>query len=333
MRHSNLLSSSQYYATSNNECTNTEVKDKSFNQQKCSDNSTRHSFIHCSWDNNGRSSSGGAIHLRCTYSQPSITLTVDRCIFFHCHETGNIGGGRVYAEYIGTTMIRNSFFYDCQCGTGADGPDGAGALLNYIHTFPLIQCCIFLFCTSGDDGGGCGIWNSQSPVSYAVDSCTFLKCKGVHQKSTDGGGIIFNQNIDMISCTNCLFHACTTPHYGGAISAVYPSGTTIKPISFCYFHQNTAEYGNDIFLYCFPDPSQTVLHCLSTSASDRVCSVLNENDISNPDKFKSDSDWLPLGTLSYLNTWNGTDDPYPDNDPNNPVWLSEISGDDAEQYQ
>ena len=154
MRHSNIITSS-YFIPSNTNCPKSSIDDKQFIKYKCDDTSTSHSFIHCSWDNNGLTSKGGAIHIAFSASHSSIILKVDGCTFLHCHETSSNGAGAVYAQHIGTTTVENSLFYDCECAHNPDYPEGAGINFNLIHTYPLIKSCSFISCVSGDDGGGC----------------------------------------------------------------------------------------------------------------------------------------------------------------------------------
>ena len=267
MRHSNILRSSQNSIISNDECSNSKIEGKPFTQQKCSDNTSSHSFTHCSWNNNGLTSNGGAIHLRCDSSQPLISLTVDDCTFLHCYETGEVGGGAIYAEFIGSATVKNSFFYDCKCGWNTTGPEGAGALLDYIHSLPFIQCCSFISCTTGDDGGGCGIWYSHSVITYVVDSCRFISCKGTHQTSSQGGGIMIYGNNDFIACTNCLLYACETKYRGGGIYISYPSETTVQPITFCFFQGNKSGKGRDICFEKFSSTPQAITHSFSFEAA------------------------------------------------------------------
>ena len=268
MRHSHILSFPQYSIPSNDECTNTEVKDKPYSGQKCSDNSTSHSFIRCSWDNSPHTSNGGAIHLRCASPQPSISLTVDKCTFLHCHETNGVGGGAIYAEYISTAMVENSLFYDCECVWNTTGPEGAGALLNYIYTRPFIKCCSFISCTTGDDGGGCGIWYSNSSNIYGVEFCRFIRCKGTHETSSEGGGIMIYGNTDFVSCTNCLFYACETKDQGGGIYIQYPTGTSVKPITFCFFRENQSGNGRDVCFDGFNTTPQAIIYSFSCESAD-----------------------------------------------------------------
>ena len=269
------------------------MKDKPFTQQKCSNNSTSHSFIHCSWDNSGLVSNGGAIHLCCDSSQPLISLTVDECTFQHCYETSSDGAGAVYAQNIGISIVENSFFYDCKCATNTLFPEGAGVLFNYIRTSPLIKLTFFLSCITGDDGGGCGIWYSNSSITYVVDSCRFIKCKGTTDNGCQGGGIIIAHCTTFIACTNCLLCACEAKHQGGGIWIMCPTGAPISPITFCFFHENQSDNGRDVYFQDFDSVLPAIAHSFSfESTSGRVGA-------------QSD-DWLPSGIVTCEGSSNGT---------------------------
>ena len=289
VRQSSILRSYYFSSISNDNCPASPVTNTNFTNKKCSYSSGGHSFTNCSWNNNGLSSSGGAIHLRCASSQPLISLTVDYCSFFHCHETGEVGGGAIYAEFIGSGTVQNSFFYDCKCGWNTTGPEGAGVLLDYIHTLPLIRCCSFISCTTADDGGGCGIWHSHSSITYAVDSCRFIKCTGTHESNSKGGGIMIYSNSDFITCRNCLFYACETNDQGGGIYITHQSGTSVQPISFSFFRDNQSGEGRDIYLYQFDDTPQPILFSFSYES---------ENGKVSP---RSDT-WLPQCSMCFVNS-------------------------------
>ena len=289
MRHSNILRSSQNSIISNDECSNSKIEGKPFTQQKCSDNTSSHSFTHCSWNNNGLTSNGGAIHLRCDSSQPLISLTVDDCTFLHCYETNGVGGGGVYAENIGSAVVTNSFFSDCQCAQNTTGPEGAGVLLDFINTLPSIKCCDFVSCITGDDGGGCGIWYSHSSITYAVDSCNYIKCKGTKPADSEGAGVILHANSDFLTCTNCLFYACDAPFNGGGVSLSFPSGASLQPLTFCFFRENLSQGFRDVYLRQFPSSPPAIAYSFSCEyESGKVGG--------------GEDDWLPQSTLCYDST-------------------------------
>ena len=145
----------------------------------------------------------------------------------------------------------------------------------------------------------------NSLLTYVIDSCCFIKCRGTGDNDSQGGGIYFYGNNHFITCTNCLFALCNSSYHGGGIVISYPAGTSIKPLIFCYFHENTAQYGNDIFFYYFSNPSEAILHCLSMSLPHRVDYVVNSNDVYNHSAYQSGDEWLPLGRSSQINITEG----------------------------
>ena len=275
---------------SNDDCPASPVTNTKFTNKKCNSFSGSHSFIHCSWDNSGLTSNGGAIH--CAFSddtqKPSISLTIEQCIFSHCHETSTeCGGGAVSAEYISAARIESSYFYDCECGANSSLANGGGVLLNYLYSYPSIRRCSFLSCVSGDDGGGCGIWYCNSSVMYVVDSCRFIQCSAVDASSSAGGGLMIAWNEDSVTITNCLFYSCSCLGAiwgGGGIWINRPSNTDVSPITFSFFCQNIAEKGRDVLLVSFPSSPQAIIHSFSFEAQSGRLE-------GGPD------DWLPLASL------------------------------------
>ena len=139
--------------------------------------------------------------------------------------------------------------------------------MNYIHTFPLIKSCSFISCVSGGDGCGCGIRNSHSSTTYAGDSCRFIKCKGIKDSDSEGGGIMFYLNKNFVTCTNCLFYTCNDPKTGGGMS-IYPSSDTpMKPINFCYFRENKSKGARDIYFSQSDSTIQAIIHSFSSESS------------------------------------------------------------------
>ena len=283
MRHSHNLLSSHHSSVSNVACPDSSVEDQNFVNNKCDGGSGTFSFKHCSWNNSGLSSHGGAIHLVYSSPQSSISLTIVDCSFLHCHETGDVGGGAISAKCIGTATVNNSLFYDCRCGMTPTWEDGAGILFYYIYTLPLIKYSSFVSCISSDDGGGCGIWYGNSSVNYAVDSCHFIKCKGTHATSSEGGAVIIFQNQMHIGLSNSLLHD-NHAFYGGALDLCDSSLSDFNhPVIFSFFNRNSVPsngFGNDVYL-SGPLPKHPLLHCFSTPSLVRV---YNGND-----------DWLPQG--------------------------------------
>ena len=289
--------------TPNDDCPSTPVTNREFKPIKCTYSSGSHSFIQCTWDNSERTSNGGAIHYRLTANtkDSSTSLTVDKCTFLHCKEADPIDGGAIYTAYIGTVSVSNSHFLDCKSGSGETGAEGGGVLCYFISVLPLIRSCTFLFCTTGDDGGGCGIWFSNSSLAYAVDSCRCIKCQGTHIDNSQGGGIMLAWNDMFITITNCLLSACETKYQGGGIWMSYPSGTSVRPLTFCFFSENKSGYGRDVQFINFPSDAEAITHSFSTepSISGSVCvGTFNSETVVYSNIHPVN--WLPQGIPSFF---------------------------------
>ena len=212
------------------------------------------------------------------------SLTVTRCSFVHCHASGSVGGGGVFAQRVGSASVCDSYFYDCSCGT-SDYMEGGGVLLNYIAVKPSIARSMFVLCQSSDDAAGCGIWCSNASLPYAVDSCQYFKCEGLSESGSEGGGIMLWSNTDFVTCTNSLFYACKAKSRGGAICISYVSRPIFKPITFCFFKENKSDKGRDVYFQDFPSTPLAITHSFSfEAASGRV--------------FGRSDDWLPQAIMN-----------------------------------
>ena len=253
---------SSFISNSNPACSENPTQDKSFFNVNCSYSSGSHTFIDCSWDNKDSGTNGYGIYYVLPSSDSASSLTVTHCSFIHCHASGGVGGGGVFAQCVGSASVCDSNFYDCSCGS-YDYMEGGGVLLNYIAVKPQIVHCTLFLCSSPDDGGGCGIWCSNSSLPYAVDSCRFIHCKGTHQTSSQGGGIVIGWNTDFITCTNSLFCACSAPTEGGGVWINHPPQTDLHPITFCFFCENIAGQGKDVLLRNFQMTPQPITYSFS----------------------------------------------------------------------
>ena len=156
---------------------------------------------------------------------------------------------------------------------------------------PLIKSCLFLSCTSGDDGGGCGIYYSQSSLLYAVDSCRCIKCKGIASPNNEGGGMCLSGNDNFISCTNCLLYACEAPSNAGGIFLDCNYATNEKKITFCFFTENKSDGAIDVCVWRQSQNFVPLSHCFTTSTGKTVGEYENTKD---------HSDWLPHGYIIFL---------------------------------
>ena len=268
VRHSDIPLVSLQVSIPNIACAEFPVENQNFIKYKCDSGSGTHSFTNCSWDNTGLSSDGGAIHLIFSEPHSSISLCVSQCTFLHCHETGSVDGGAVYARSIGTTSVSNSFFYDCECGSYINN-GGAGICFDAISKHPSIIRCTFISCTTADDGGGCEIWYSKADSVYAIDSCVCIRCKGTHVSDSQGGWIMISHNTDPITCTNSLLTACETKKQGGGIWINYPADKFVKPVIFCFFHENKSPSGKDVCFYEYRSDIQPILYSFISDCCDK----------------------------------------------------------------
>ena len=279
----------------NTGCSANPTEDQQFTNQSCTYTSGVHSFFHSTWDNDRYEDGGCAICIIGSSDAPSGTLEVDQCSFSHCHSSGNVGSGGVAALYISSASVSSSVFVDCSCKS-ANTQEGAGVLFGGISLRPLIIDCSYFTCTTWDDGGGCGIWHSHSAHAYVVEACLFIQCRGLNLTSSQGGGAVIGANSNFITCTNSLFSFCSSLYHGGGLALASQFCLPDQPLTFCFFHQNTAKYGNDIYYYYTPDPTSDILHCFSTSSPHRICYVENVDDNADPNKYEyDDANWLPKG--------------------------------------
>ena len=270
-------------------------------------------FIDC------KASYGGGIYL--SVSSSSVMLKVTKGEFSSCKATKYEGGG-IYVQGIGDVNVSNSLFCSCSCASEADY-GGGGLDIWSIHNPPQIERCSFLSCKSENDAGGLGIWRALMYQETCVKACRFIGCTGSNTSNSYGGSLLVCYSNAAIGCSNTLFAHSHSEFRGGATAAeVYNSAdhnTSIPLLCFCFFINNSAKAkpGNDVFFYEWI-PNEPFFYCLSLTDTDRV----------SPSGH--DSRWLPIGILSYLNTWNGENNPYQNNDPDNPTWLDRITEEYAE---
>ena len=223
---------------------------------------------------------GGAIYFA---DQNEGSLNVKDCFFERCEVkisqgNGN-GGGAIYCRAASAVHISSSEFLSCLCNT-TDNSDGGAIEMWEISSQPIISQCTFIFCQSDDDGGALSVWKSQAINKCICKDSVFLcgSCEDC------GGGIIFWNNDDVLKCSNALF-TDNEGLYGGSYANNIITQTQNYLLSFCFFMNNAAKYGNDVYFdYSLPDTP--LLHCFSTATEKSVC-YLDGHFIYNFD------DWLP----------------------------------------
>ncbi|KAH7821118.1 uncharacterized protein MONOS_13548 [Monocercomonoides exilis] len=221
-------------------------------------------------------SCGGALYV---HDNSSATLTVENSSFVKCNATSTRGGG-IFALNIAECTVKHSTFVECYCVSSAYY-GGAGAEISGIAIQAFVENCLFKDGLSGNDGGGLGIWSSKTlKTEDCVLNCFFQNCCVNNVADSDGGGFINWDTVDRIVLRNCLFQGCHSDLRGGAIM-IMTNGYCGNLLWFCFFHNNTAQHGNDIFI---PDNStdSQVIWCFSTSI--------------NGNRYYADGDksyWLP----------------------------------------
>ena len=291
-------------------------------------------FTSCSFNTQGQG--GGAIFFHDTLG----SLTVSDSVFDKCNATSGHGGA-MYCYNCGKISIKRSLFIECSALLDFSG---GGVFVNSISALPEITENIFLSCSGGQDGGGLYFYQIHGGANGAnlpVKKCRFIGCvaNGARENSNvndaDCGGAAFWKNDYTLGLWGSLFVKCDSKFRVGAVGLCINTTRFDFVIRYCHFSDNTARYGNNVLVE-FVGESEShwdivFLHSFTTDKH-RSNSLVGAFDDSWSPITVSD-DWLPLGTLSYLNTWDGANDPYPDNDPEdgitNPTRFSSINGTDT----
>ncbi|KAH7826857.1 uncharacterized protein MONOS_13856 [Monocercomonoides exilis] len=232
-------------------------------------------FQNSEWD--GCSAScGGALYV---HDNLNATLSVENSSFIKCNATSTRGGG-IYVLRIAECAVKHSTFHECYC-VGSSDYGGAGIEVDLLSVQPIIKNCLFMDGWSVEDGGGLGIFGSNaSRTKDCILDCSFVNCSGHSYVDADGGGLFHWSAIDMIVIKNCRFQACLSEYHGGGVS-IRTNGFCGSLLWFCFFHNNIAPYGNDIFLKDNSTHSQIV--CCFSTRTDGI------RYYADGDK----SDWLP----------------------------------------
>ncbi|KAH7821917.1 uncharacterized protein MONOS_10392 [Monocercomonoides exilis] len=241
-----------------NNCTfirNERVDQRAKNTGRLSTTETQ-SFMNAEW-NECSAPCGGALYVR---DNSNAKLTIENSSFVKCNATMTRGGG-IFALNIAECTVKHSTFVECYC-VASTNYGGAGAELEGMRIQVLVENCLFKDGWSGNDGGGLGIWRSNTINSKdCILDCSFVNCNG-NDRNSDGGGYISWSATDKVVLRNCLFQGCHSNFQGGAVS-ILTNGYNGNLLWFCFFHNNTAQYGNDIFVYDNNTHSQ-IVSCYSS---------------------------------------------------------------------
>ncbi|KAH7825114.1 uncharacterized protein MONOS_14633 [Monocercomonoides exilis] len=201
---------------------------------------------------------GGALYV---HDNSSATLAVENSSFVKCSATSTRGGG-IFALKIGECTVKHSAFEECSCASSTNC-GGAGTEISGISIQVFVDNCLFKDGWSGNDAGGLGIWESKTfNTKDCVLNCFFQNCSGHDMYTSDGGGFINWDTSDRIVARNCLFQGCYSARSGGAVS-IRTNGYNENLLWFCFFHNNNASRGNDIYVDDNSTNSQ-VAFCYST---------------------------------------------------------------------
>ncbi|KAH7816694.1 uncharacterized protein MONOS_18214 [Monocercomonoides exilis] len=215
----------------------TDLKTKNTEQNETTQNQ---SYLNAEW-NGCTAPCGGALYV---HDNSSATLTVENSSFVKCNATSTRGGG-IYAFSIAECTVKHCSFVECFYFSEKDF-GGAGAEIEGMTVQVFVENCLFKDGWSENDGGGLGIWKSKTfNTKDCVLNCFFCNCSGNNEASTDGGGFFNWDASDKVVSRNCLFQGCHSDWRGGAVSMM-TKGYNENLMWFCFFHNNTAKFGNDI---------------------------------------------------------------------------------------
>ena len=147
-----------------------------------------------------------------------------------------------------------------------------------------------------------GIWSSPSFQQTCIICCSFSQCEATKADNSDGACLIVWSSNAAIGCSNTLFANSHSAFHGGAISynidKTVPHKKSISLFSFCFFHKNICNVGNDVYLLEWT-PDIPFLHSFSTTFSSRVCYVSSSSVWNNPSAYQNKDDWLPNTSMNH----------------------------------
>ena len=141
--------------------------------------------------------------------------TIDHCIFQDNVAVGFVymGGGGAIASEFSSSLISSCIFLRNRVF------DGIGGAVVTRHSFVTITDCDFRNNVTGDFGGAVAIFRlpgpeSDQPGSGGVFSSRFIDNHAGHS----GGGLGFNNNIDLLTVEDCVFYSNESAFGGGLYS-------------------------------------------------------------------------------------------------------------------
>ena len=205
---------------------------------------------------------------------------------------------------VSKVVVSSSSFSSCACYSN-NGCDGGAIEIWKITTQPLVRGCLFLSCYADDDGGALSLWNSSASDPFVCTDCRFISCSvpnSDRSHAPGGGAVCLWDNSNILKCSNILFSA-NEGCYGGALCPDHNYPSQSYPFRLSFFNKNTGTYGNDVLLDSFDLSKGCIfLHCFSTVDSNRVCCTQYNTDTEKYEIFSVDPDWLPQGSISFVNS-------------------------------
>ena len=305
--HISLRQSSLSSFLPNSECNTSPYEGCTFTR-RISTFSSSASFNSCTFDTLSVTGNGGAI----SFSLQSHSLTIEESLFIHC--TSSVHGGAIFVDSASDLTVKSSTFIACSATVYGGG----------IYVYYGCESCSILFCTftisQAQNGGGLMV---SSDFSFSLSSSRAISC----DTSYSGGGMYHDSRsthgsltvLDSLFTNNRANY--TVDKYlnrGGGAFEDYRSTSYQSKYAFSFFNGNNAPdgFGHDICIHTQELSVNNIIHCFTTT---------QEHSLWNT-KYEDYDDWLPLGTLSYLNTRDGDNNPYPDTHPEKSTWFAQITG-------
>ena len=283
-----------YYFLHNSECTPDSQKcwkSTSFNNDtkpvQPSSTTAEYDFSFCEWDHCSSNGNGGGI----CCSMSGNTISLSNCAFNSCSASDL--GGAVYLDEISEGSIKNCVFSFCSSTTRA------GCIYSQGSNTALYSQCSFIHGTTGDDGGASFLWCVSSYQEFPITTdCRILFCQCTHdyESDPDGGGLVYSSLSTITGVRNTLFVSNRANKDGGALYFPVWKDISFYPVTFCFFHNNYAPYGNDALIH-FTDAEdlqyeRVFLHSFTTCTKDSL--AMNN---SAPEIIPNPDNWLPHGII------------------------------------
>ena len=249
-------------------------------------------FAYCEWrDITLTNAEEGGAAIQFHSSSQGSKIVISHCLFDSLSSMKGYGGAVDIQDAYDASVLSSSFS-SCNRMDSEEGGGGGVSLLRITHQ-PLIQECSFFSCFSQDCGGMADIHECEHTENPVCSDIVSIQCT---VEDDSAGGIIIEVYGNMLPFSNCLFSNLIAV-CGGAVYLYLPEFTENQfPVRFCFFTQNTANFGNDVFTYP-PVSSTPFFHCYSTTEQER----LGYWDHYGAHLYLEDFDnWIPNNENSYI---------------------------------